>query len=198
MNKQQFLAAFRAQCIGLPENDIEKSLDYYSEMIDDRIEDGLTEEEAVAAMGNIEDIIEQIMMDTPLTTMVKAKIKPARSLRIWEIILLILGSPIWLALLLAMAAVVLSLYILLWSVIIVLYAVNLALALISLGSIIGFIILLCMKRPIHAVLLLGAGFICGGISVLLFIGFNQVTRYFIKLSKKILYVIKSCFMGKGR
>ena len=62
MTKAEFLAELRAAISGLPEADIEKSLDFYSEMIDDRVEDGLSEEEAVAALGSVENIKTQILI----------------------------------------------------------------------------------------------------------------------------------------
>ena len=43
MNKEQFLIELASALAGLPEEDIEKSLEFYSEMIDDRIENGMTE-----------------------------------------------------------------------------------------------------------------------------------------------------------
>ena len=75
MTKVEFLAELRAALAGLPEADIEKSLDFYSEMIDDRVEDGLPEEEAVAALGSIEDIKTQILKDIPITKIIKEKVK---------------------------------------------------------------------------------------------------------------------------
>ena len=60
MNKKAFLWALMDGLSGLPMEDIERSLDYYSEMIDDRMEDGLSEEEAVAAMGPVKEICAQI------------------------------------------------------------------------------------------------------------------------------------------
>lgn len=197
MNKQQFLAAIRARLSSLPQNDVEKSLDYYSEMIDDRVEDGLSEEEAVAAMGSIEDIAAQILMDTPLPTLVKAKMKPARSIKAWEIILLILGSPIWLPLLLAAAVIILTVYIVLWSVILVLYAANLCIAVGALCGTAGFFLLLFAHFPIQAVLFLGTGLLCAGLAILLFFLFNQFARAAASLSKMPLRAIKSQFIRKG-
>ena len=49
MNKQEFLSQLRKGLAGLPQNDIEERLAFYGEMIDDRIEEGLSEEEAVSA-----------------------------------------------------------------------------------------------------------------------------------------------------
>ena len=95
MNKQMFLEALRQQLMGLSQNDMEKSLEYYSEMIDDQIEDGICEEDAVSAMGAPDTIAAQIFMDMPLPKVVKAKARFSHPLRVWEIILLIVGSPVW-------------------------------------------------------------------------------------------------------
>ena len=47
MNKQEFLDELRKGLCGLPENDVDERLDFYSEMIDDLTEDCLSQEEAV-------------------------------------------------------------------------------------------------------------------------------------------------------
>ena len=51
MNKSEFLGALRKGLHGLPQDDIEERLAFYGEMIDDRTEEGLSEEEAVSAVG---------------------------------------------------------------------------------------------------------------------------------------------------
>lgn len=197
MNKQQFLAAIRGQLHSLPQNDIDKSLDYYSEMIDDRMEDGLSEEEAVHAMGNVDEIAAQILMETPLPKLVKARLKPSRSLKGWEIILLILGSPVWFPLLLTAGAVFLTLYLVLWSLILVLYAVELSFAAGAVSGIAGFFMLLYAGDPIQGVLFLGAGLVCAGLTLLLFFAFNRLTRSIISLSKRFVFWVKARFIGKG-
>ena len=45
MTKTEFLTKLRKLLGGLSENDIESSAAFYSEMIDDNIENGMTEEE---------------------------------------------------------------------------------------------------------------------------------------------------------
>ena len=75
-------------------------------MIDDRMEEGSTEEEVVSEIGNVDDIVSQIIADTPLVKLVKEKAKPNRMLKAWEIVLLVLGSPLWVSLLLAVIAVI--------------------------------------------------------------------------------------------
>ena len=141
MRKVEFLEALKARLWALPEADIQCSLDYYSEMIDDRMEDGLTEEEAVAAIGNLEEIVQQILGETPRPPVVvepAKKEKPAKdNTKIWLIILLILASPVLIPLAASAAATVLSVYVSLWTVVIVLYAGFLALAVSSAGCIVG-------------------------------------------------------------
>ena len=57
MNKQEFLAALRAGLSGLSEQEIHLSVDFYREIIEDHMEDGLAEEAAVAAVGSVEEIV---------------------------------------------------------------------------------------------------------------------------------------------
>ena len=46
MNKQEFLNQLRSGLNGLPHEEIEERVMFYSEMIDDRVEEGLSEEDA--------------------------------------------------------------------------------------------------------------------------------------------------------
>ena len=59
MNKQEFLMQLRKGLSYMPQEDIEERLTFYSEMIDDRMEEGLSEEDAVLAVGPVDDIISQ-------------------------------------------------------------------------------------------------------------------------------------------
>ena len=95
MSKQEFLARLRDGLNGLPQDDIAERLDYYSEMIDDRIEEGLTEDEAVAAIGAVDVIVPQIVSEIPLPKLVRESVRPKRQLAGWEIALLVIGSPVW-------------------------------------------------------------------------------------------------------
>ena len=99
MNKQEYLEAIRSRISAMPADDVNRFMDYYSEMIDDRVEDGLSEEEAVADMGSPDAAVEQILEDMPLTKLVKEKIKPKHELKAWEVVLIVLGSPVWIPLL---------------------------------------------------------------------------------------------------
>ena len=56
MTKAEFIEQLSTTLKGLSDEDIKKSLDYYEEMIDDRMEDGKSEEEAVGGLGTIDEI----------------------------------------------------------------------------------------------------------------------------------------------
>ncbi len=99
MNKSEFLDLLESRLKGLPNSEINKSVTYYSEAIDDRIEDGETEDEAVASLGEIDDIIQNAMSQASLSGVVKETVKRRFKVSVPVMILLILGSPIWLSLL---------------------------------------------------------------------------------------------------
>ncbi len=198
MTKHEFLSELRQRLSGLPREDIEKSVEYYSEIIDDQIEDGIPEEQAVEAMGSAAKIANQILMDTPLPKLVKAKAKPHRALKAGEIALLILGAPLWLCLLFAGAVTVFAVYVTLWAVIASLYITVLALGLSAVAGGIGFVGLMIRHDFVAAVLCLGAGLMLAGIMILFFFGCGLITKGVVLGSKKVLLAMKSCFVGRGK
>ena len=198
MCKQAFLDALREHLAGLPQEDIEERLAFYAEMIDDRVEEGITEEEAVAAIGSVEEIFAQIIEEIPFTKLVKERIRREKRLSAWEIVLLAVGSPIWLALLIAAFAVVLSLYVVLWAVIISFWSVFVALAASALGCLAGGIVLACSGYiPIPSGLLcIAAALVCAGLSIFAFYGCKAATKGGGWLTKKLALFIKTCFIRK--
>lgn len=196
MNKIEFLTVLRERLQGLPEEDINKSIDFYCEMIDDRVEDGTSEEEAVEALGNIEEIISQILSEVSLPKLVKEKVKPKRALKAWEIVLLVLGAPLWIPLLAAVILTVLAVYLSVWSVIISLYVVDLAVVICGIAFVRLAVAFLFGGQFVSGGVALGAGLVCMGLSILLFFAFNLVTKGILWASKKVLLGIKGLFIGK--
>ena len=204
MNKSEFLAELRSRLVGLPQNEIEERISFYSEMIDDRVEEGATEEDAVAGIGSIDEIVAQILEDVPLWSIVKEKVKKKRektekkrrSLKAWEIVLIVLGFPVWLPLLIAAFAVILSLYVVLWSVIISLWAVFVSLAACGLAGIVAGVSYAILVKPIDGILLVAAGLVCSGLAIFAFIGCKAATKGTARLTKKMIFGIKHLFVGK--
>ena len=65
MNKIEFLEQLEARLRGINIVDRIRSLDYFSEMIDDAMENGMNETEAVASLGDIDEIADRIMQEAP-------------------------------------------------------------------------------------------------------------------------------------
>ena len=127
MKKEEFLTELRSKLNGLSKEEIDERINFYSEMIDDRISEGKSEEEAVADLGGVDKVIDDILKDTPLLNLVKERIKPKRRLRAWEIILLILGFPLWFPLMIVFFVLVFVAYLLIWIFVIVTYAIEISL-----------------------------------------------------------------------
>lgn len=196
MSKQEFLAELEAGLSGLPQDDIEERINFYSEMIDDRMEEGNTEKDAVSGIGNVDEVVSQILMDYPLSRIMKERVRPKRRLQAWEIVLLALGSPIWLALLIVLFAVVLAGYIVVWAVIVALWAVEVAVAVCSVGAIAAAVLLVSQGKALIGAAMLGAGVFCAGLSVFMFFGCKAATKGILILTGKMALGIKSLFVGK--
>lgn len=187
MNKEAFFRALQTKLSGLPQEDLERSLEFYDEAIDDRMESGLTEEEAVGDLGPVDEIVEQILSETPLPKLIRAKVTPSRSLRAWEIILLVLGCPVWLPLMLAAAVTGLAIYAAIWSVLAAVYAVVLAFALS------GIVLLI---TGFGQLMFMGLGLASMGLSVLLFFAATEIAKGIVRLSRKYVLWMKSLFMKR--
>lgn len=198
MNKQAFLDALGKRLSGMPKDDIADRLAFYSEMIDDRMEEGCSEEEAVRAIGSVDDIAEEIISSIPLSRLAKERIRKSRRLSSLEIVLIILGAPIWLSLLIAAGAVVLSLYVSVWSVIVSLWAAEASVIGGAVGGAAAGILFLCTGNPINGLLLIGAALALAGLSIFLFYGCKAVTKGILYLTKKAVLGIKKCFVGRER
>lgn len=194
MNKQEYLESIRSRISAMPADDVNRFMDYYSEMIDDRVEDGLSEEEAVADMGSPEAAVEQILEEMPLTKLVKEKIKPKHELKAWEVVLIVLGSPVWIPLLMTAAVLLLTLWIVAFALLISFYAVVLSFVVAGIGGLICAIPLFIANSPYTAVLMLGAALIGIGIAILFVVSVKPVTVGIFKVCKASVNGIKRMFV----
>ena len=197
MTKQEFQAALAHALAGLPEEDTLRTVEYYSEIIEDRIEDDAPEAAAVAAVGSVEEIAAQVLSEVSLPKLIKNKLKPKRRLSGWEITLLVLGFPLWFPLLISAGAVLLSVYVSIWAVIISLYATDLALGCSALASVFGCVVMLATGYGAYTVLLLGAACLLASLSIVMLLGCNLTARGLITLSRAFGRAIKRSLIGKG-
>lgn len=191
MNKNEFLGQLRKGLAGLPQKDIEERVNFYSEIIDDRMEEGLSEETAVGQIGPVEVIIAQIRGEAP-----KAETPSRRGWKVWQLLLLILGSPLWFSLLMAAFAVVLSVYISLWSVIVSLWAAFASVAACGAAGVLTGVVFSLAGYVPTGVTMVAAAIVCAGLSILLFLGCRAATKGTVWLTGKLALGIKNCVVKK--
>ncbi|MBQ7278543.1 MAG: DUF1700 domain-containing protein [Clostridia bacterium] len=197
MNKQAFLEELKGRLGNFPAETVQKTYEYYAELIDDAMEEGLSEQEAVARLGSLDDIVASVLETTPLPRLIETRVKEKRRrMSAWEVVLLVLGAPVWLPLLLALGAVALSLVACLVAVDISIWAAALAV-------------------PLCGVLFMGAGLFAAGLELglravyfggglaVLGLGVGAVllavllSQGFVKLCRWIGRSIKNLFVKKG-
>lgn len=196
MNKNEFLQELRGRLNGFPEQETAKTLEYYAEMIDDAVEDGASEEYAVSRLGNIDEIAKKIIDEIPIRALVKADFK-RRKPNAAAIVLLLLGSPIWVPLITAAIAVLISFYLALWSILASFFVTAAVLAVTAAAAVIA-IIVFAIPRPEKAVFALGLTLLCGGLAYLCFILAILLSKLLIKFTVFILRKIKGLFIKQGR
>ena len=138
----------------------------------------------------------QIFSETSLPKLVKERLKPKRELKTWEIVLIILGFPLWFPLILATATILLAVYIVIWSVVVTVYAVAISFAACAIALPITGVLLFTTGRVPQGLLSVGAGLMFAGLAILMFLVSNQVVKGILWLSKKLISWIKHCFTRK--
>ena len=198
MTKREFLDAIAEQLSGLPEENLRQAQGFFSESIDDRMEDGMTEAQAVAAMGPVDEAAEQILLDTPLPRIVRERVRPKRKLRAWEIVLLALGSPVWAPLALAAVIVAAACYGVLWVVLACLYIVDASLAVVGLAGLVGAVFCAVRAMGVQAMLLLGIGLMGAGLAALFFFACNAAARGTARATRRLALAMRAGFLRRGK
>ena len=196
MTKSEFLQQLREKMKGLPKTDIEDRVNFYSEMIDDRIEEGLSEEEAVRDIGNVDEIVTKQIDDTSLTKIVTEKVKPKRRLKAWEIVLIILGFPLWFPLLMFILTMLLVFYIIWWSAVIVLWSIEGSLIMSVFAAIVNMFAFTFRRELLSGFGYFGLSLLTAGLSIFLFMGCVAVTKATFQLMKKVTLKIKKSIIGE--
>ena len=208
MTKEQFLRELQSRLSFLPSSEVAPFLSYYGEMIDDRMEEGMSETEAVAGLGDIGRIVEVIQYEMPVTSLVVSSVKEktnqakAKAESRWPawgkglvIALLILGAPLWISLLIGALGVLGGMLAALVAIIVAVVAAVLALAVASIAAIVGGCLVL-FKEIGTGVALIGAGLIGCGLTILAYLLAVIVIKGVIQLTKLIFRWIKGLFVKK--
>lgn len=180
MTKQTFFEELSLLLKELPLQEREQALTYYGEIIADSMEDGLSEEKAVERLGDIHAVAKSILAEHPGSFPILKNKSTGR--KTFNIVLLVLGFPIWGALLLTLIVLLLVAYILLYVPIIVLGSLVIAFFGVGLWGIIGSPFLMADVFPM-GIIQLGGGLACIGLSILCAIAFYYSLKGILKATK---------------
>lgn len=189
MTKRDFLKQLKKRLHLLPWQEREKLLAYYCELIEDEVEEGRSEEEAVLRRGNVDMIAEQTVREyisercgAPDGKSVKLR-SGGFGLRLT---IAIVSFPVWLPLYLSGWSVLISLYVSALACVAagVLYVAPAAFMLASEGAAGGFQLGCCIAA-------VGAG-------VLLGMGAWELTKLWLKMSKWLCRGIRYSFRKEAK
>ncbi|MEH6891201.1 DUF1700 domain-containing protein [Bacillus sp. JJ864] len=189
MNKADFLDSLKRQLDSLSKEERFKFISYYDEIIEDYIEDGYTEKDAVEKVGDPLKIAQNILKE-PREKKVKVL---SKSGIIFIGFLVVLGFPLWGSLLLAGILLILSGYMLIWCLPFMTGTFTLGGLYASLVSIIGTPFLfkegtyLAITQFGMGILVLGLSILSGIITITIAKQFFKVT---IRFTQKIVRLFK--------
>ena len=180
MNKKKFIRTLRRRLRSLSRGERQQSLAYYTEMIHDGMEEGLSEVQAVARLGGVDEIAGLLLQGESGERPVPGRRRPGTG---WVIALAVMASPVLLiiaavllALALSAAAVVLSVYICIWAALVSLYAADFSLLICGPAGLLGVAMGLCKGNIPQTLFFLAAGCIALGLGLLLLPALNICGR----------------------
>lgn len=173
MNKKEFLRKMDYYLLAINDEERYRFVGYYEEMIEDYLENGLSEEEAIQKIGDPKQITKKILEENKEMSF---KIIPSNS--ILKIIFLIALFPIW-------GSLLLTFYLILGVVPLVILSSGLATAVVACVSILGCPFVMFHYNIPAGIMQLGVGIICIGIVLLLYKTFIVIWAKILLLLKKI-------------
>jgi len=194
MNKNQFYNEIRENLKNFSSAEVDNIIEYYDEIIVEKTEVGMSEEEAIDSFGEIKNIVNSITADLVL---VRSESKKPNSVRNFFIILGICASPILLPIGIAFFAVFLSFLIVILSLI---FSFSVS-AIAILISIIPMAIEMNLSGAGYPVILIAIGLalLVSGIMILLTIGTIQIGRSILNMiNKKFSNSIKNKSKGEKK
>lgn len=192
MNKQEFLSELERALGKLPHAEVEQALAFYDEAISDRMEDGLSEAEAVADLGPVDEIAAQIAAETP--PIPRAIARANTGSRTLNIVLLAAFSPIWIPVVLALAAAALAVYVAIWAVIAALWAVDAALVLMPFAGLAALASTVGGGMPLPGVFVFGLSLVSSGFGLVASFAAFWASKLLFRATRSFARWIASLFV----
>ena len=109
MTKRQFFDALSELLRVLPKEELNRTITYYNEIIEDYIEDGMSEAQAVAQLEPVDVIASRILHEEQDGVAAEQLTKQRKKAPVWLVVVLaVVGFPIWFSLLMAGISIVFS------------------------------------------------------------------------------------------
>ena len=197
MTKNAYLSELADRLRQLPQSEIDKSIAYYSEIIDDRMEEGCSEEEAVNGLEAPVTAAERILQDAPLGMLVRERIRPKQAVSGWIIALLVIGFPVWFPLLLAAAGIVFAMYVVVWSLVFAFFASTFAVGTASLAVLITAFVRAGEGAGLIFALL-GVGLLGIGCFILMGLATWMAASGVVRLTAALIRSLKMKFIHGGK
>lgn len=194
MTKQEFMDELSRALGKLPRAEVNHALAFYDEAISDRMEDGLDEQDAVASMGAIEEIVAQICADTPPVP--RAIARADTGSRTLNIVLLAVFSPIWLPVCLALAIAVFMTWLSIWLVIFAFVLTDAIFILMPAAGIWALVTLCADGHALTGAFLLGGTLAASGFGLAASIGVAALARRLAALTRTFIAKIASLFVRR--
>lgn len=192
MKKLEFINELGGALSVLPPEEVRPILDYYMEIIADRMEDGLTEEAAISSLGPIDELAKKLLAEheaesadlsepSPFPEPSPAEAAPSpRRFPGWALALAIVLSPLWLALFCALIGVEITAWVTLGSLAVAAGAM-------ILGGVSGAVIsLIAVLNPLSLygrIFISGMCLLCAGLGFLLLPFTVWLVRLFARLHR---------------
>lgn len=190
MNKKDFLDKLSRLIRSLPQSEIDRITNYYSETIADRMDEGMSEFEAVASLEDVEAIARQCLFENsvpepkpPLSTGTKAAI----------IVFMVVGSPIWLPVVISVLSAILVALVSMWVALVSIFVSAIAMAI---SAVISFIYspFVIASNPAYGIFAIGSGIFLAAVSICIFLAALKLSSLFVKFHVFIFKKVKEMFM----
>ncbi len=188
MNKKEFLKKMNFNLLAISDKERYKFINFYEEMIEDYIENGLSEEEAVKKIGNPHQITRKILEENE-----EISLTAIPDNGIFKIIFKLLMFPIG-------GALLLMFYIILAAIPITILSSEVIIAVVAVVSIFGSPFVAFHYNIPVGIMQLGLGIICIGsfclLNRLLIICWVNIVALFKKTNRKVILILGGGNYGK--
>ncbi len=201
----EFLLELKNRLAHLPITETGKVLSYYSESLQDRIEDGMTEEEAIKSFESIYEIVKNLEEEIPLSAVVKDKVisKTTKNKNmtaatiVITIFAVILTSPIWIILLAVLFSIAVAVVAVLWSIPIIIVSIYVSLYPVAISGIFfGFTRMFTVSFS-TGLAYLGVGVASAGLAIMLLMPIVVGLKGFLKINIYPFKKLKQWLIRKG-